>query len=72
MAFQGYPKLSAFPSIPFPLMRLSLTAVVPYDHWSYQDMPFCGNHEAAENTAIIYSLLGSCKERGVTPREWLK
>ena len=32
---------------------------------------FCGNHEAAENTAIICSLLGSCKERGVNPREWL-
>ncbi|MBD9109963.1 MAG: transposase domain-containing protein [Bacteroides nordii] len=24
-----------------------------------------------ENTAIISSLLGSCKERNVTPREWL-
>ena len=26
---------------------------------------------SAENTAIICSLLGSCKERGVNPREWL-
>lgn len=34
-------------------------------------MLFCGNHEAAENTAIICSLFGSCKERGATPREWL-
>jgi hypothetical protein len=32
---------------------------------------FCGNHEAAENTAIICSLLTSCKETGVNPREWL-
>ncbi|UVR93912.1 hypothetical protein [Bacteroides thetaiotaomicron] len=24
----------------------------------------------AENTAIICSLLGSCKERNVPPREW--
>jgi hypothetical protein len=34
---------------------------------------FCGNHEAAENTttAIICSLLTSCKEQGVNPREWL-
>ena len=34
-------------------------------------MLFCGNHEAAENTAINCSLLGSCKERDVKPREWL-
>ena len=27
--------------------------------------------QVAENTAIICSLLGSCKERGVNPREWL-
>ena len=46
--------------------------VVPYDRWSYQEnMLFCRNHEAAENTAIICSLLGSCKVRGVNPREWL-
>ncbi len=32
---------------------------------------FCGNHEAAENTAIICFLLTSCKEQGVNPREWL-
>ena len=25
----------------------------------------------SQNTAIICSLLGSCKERGVNPREWL-
>ncbi|WP_428979770.1 hypothetical protein [Bacteroides uniformis] len=34
-------------------------------------MLFCGNHEAAEKTAIICSLLGSYKEHGVTPGEWL-
>jgi hypothetical protein len=32
---------------------------------------FCGNHEAAENTAVICSLLATCKARGVNPREWL-
>ncbi|HKK11826.1 MAG TPA: IS66 family transposase [Flavobacteriaceae bacterium] len=32
---------------------------------------FCGNHEAAENAAIIYSLLGCCKASGVNFREWL-
>lgn len=32
---------------------------------------FCGNHDAAENTAIMYSLLGSCKACDVNPREWL-
>jgi transposase len=32
---------------------------------------FCGNHDAAENAAIIYSLLGCCKTADVNPREWL-
>lgn len=32
---------------------------------------FCGNDEAARRTAIIYSLLGSCKLAGVNPTEWL-
>lgn len=32
---------------------------------------FCGNHEAAENTAVICSLLATCKARDVNPREWL-
>ena len=32
---------------------------------------FCGNKEAAERTAIIYSLLGSCKLAGINPLAWL-
>lgn len=32
---------------------------------------FCGNHDAAENAAVIYSLLGCCKAADVNPREWL-
>jgi transposase len=32
---------------------------------------FCGNHEAAENTAMMYSLFGCCKACDVNPREWL-
>lgn len=32
---------------------------------------FCGNHDAAENAAIMYSLLGSCKASEINPREWL-
>ena len=32
---------------------------------------FCGNNESAERTAIIYSLLGSCKLAGINPMEWL-
>ncbi|MDR0863535.1 MAG: IS66 family transposase [Candidatus Symbiothrix sp.] len=32
---------------------------------------FCGNHDAAEHTAIIYSLLGTCKLNNVNPTEWL-
>jgi transposase len=32
---------------------------------------FCGNHDAAENAAIMYSLFGCCKAADVNPREWL-
>lgn len=32
---------------------------------------FCGNHEAARRTAIIYSLLGTCKINQVNPIEWM-
>jgi len=32
---------------------------------------FCGNHDAAENAAIMYSLIGSCKASEVDPREWM-
>jgi len=32
---------------------------------------FCGNDEAARHTAVIYSLLGSCRLCGINPTEWL-
>jgi transposase len=32
---------------------------------------FCGNHQAARRTAIIYSLLGTCKINNVNPTQWL-
>ncbi|MFC2116536.1 IS66 family transposase [Bacteroidota bacterium] len=32
---------------------------------------FCGNHDAAENAAIMYSLLGCCKASDVNPQQWL-
>jgi transposase len=32
---------------------------------------FCGNHQAAKRTAIIYSLLGTCKINNVNPTQWL-
>ncbi|MFC2081448.1 IS66 family transposase [Bacteroidota bacterium] len=32
---------------------------------------FCGNHDAAENAAIMYSLLGCCKASDVNPQAWL-
>lgn len=38
---------------------------------SRKNFLFCGNHEAAENTAVICSLLSTCKARRVNPREWL-
>lgn len=33
---------------------------------------FTGSHDAAQRIAIIYSLLGTCKLRGVEPYAWLK
>jgi transposase len=38
---------------------------------SRKNFLFCGNHQAAENTAVICSLLATCKAQGVNPREWL-
>ena len=32
---------------------------------------FCGNHSAAEDAAVIYSLLGCCKAKEVNFRDWL-
>jgi transposase len=32
---------------------------------------FCGNHDAAENAAIMYSLFGCCKAVDIDPREWM-
>jgi len=32
---------------------------------------FCGNHNAAENAAIMYSMLGCCKAHEVNFRDWL-
>jgi transposase len=33
---------------------------------------FCGSHEAAKRTAMLYSLLGTCKMNGINPFDWLK
>lgn len=33
---------------------------------------FCGNHDSAENAAVVYSLLGTCKACGVDPQYWLQ
>ena len=30
---------------------------------------FCGNHDAAENAAVMYSLLGCCKANDIDSRE---
>ena len=32
---------------------------------------FCGNHKAAENMCVIISLLSTCRNHGVNPREYL-
>ena len=33
---------------------------------------FCGNDDAAEDAAVIYSLMGCCKAAGVDFRKWLQ
>lgn len=33
---------------------------------------FAGSHAAAQHSAIIYSLLGSCQLNGVNPQQWLE
>jgi hypothetical protein len=32
---------------------------------------FCSNHQSAARTAVIYSLLGTCKAHGINPVLWL-
>ena len=32
---------------------------------------FCGNHDAAEDAAVLYALFGCCKSAGVDFRTWL-
>ncbi|WP_262707714.1 IS66 family transposase [Paraflavitalea soli] len=33
---------------------------------------FAGSHEAAQRSAMLYSLFGTCKLHGVNPFEWMK
>lgn len=33
---------------------------------------FAGSHNAAQNTAMMYSFFGSCKKQNIEPFEWLK
>ncbi len=33
---------------------------------------FCGSHEAAQRSAMLYSLLGTCKMHRIEPYQWLK
>lgn len=32
---------------------------------------FCGNHDAAEDAAVIYSLMGCCKAADVDFKQWM-
>lgn len=38
---------------------------------SRKNFLFCGNEESAKNTAKIMSILGSCKEHNINPRDYL-
>jgi transposase len=33
---------------------------------------FAGSHEAAQRSAMLYSLLGTCKLHGINPSDWIK
>jgi transposase len=33
---------------------------------------FCGSHEAAKRSAMLYTLLGTCKMHGINPFDWFK
>jgi transposase len=33
---------------------------------------FARSHEAAQRSAMLYSLLGTCKLNGINPFDWLK
>jgi hypothetical protein len=33
---------------------------------------FAGSHEAAQRSAMLYSLLGTCKLHGINPFTWLR
>jgi transposase len=37
-----------------------------------KNYPFAGSNEAAQRSAMLYSLLGTCKLQGVNPFNWLK
>jgi hypothetical protein len=50
--------------------NLAENAIRPFTV-SRKNFLFCGNHEAAENTAVICSMLATCKAQEVNPREWL-
>jgi len=36
------------------------------------DYLFAGSHEAAQRSAMLYSLFGTCKLHGVNPTAWMK
>ena len=33
---------------------------------------FAGSHEAAQRAAMIYSFMGTCKQNGINPQDWLE
>ena len=33
---------------------------------------FAGSHEAAQRAAMIYSFMGTCKQIGINPQDWLE
>ena len=37
-----------------------------------KNWPFCGNDASAYRAAIVYSLIGTCKNAGIEPRVWME
>jgi hypothetical protein len=50
----------------------AIRPVVPIAIGSRKNYMLCGSHEAAQRSAMLYSLLGTCKLHGINPAAWLE
>lgn len=47
---------------------------MPFTRWLREEKNwlFCGNDASAYRAAIVYSLIGTCKNAGIEPRAWME